>query len=452
MAFQVRCERSLLLSSRAFWPNPEQCSKPEDLQKLAKRLQQEQVGVPRCGNSSEFAFRPGCGEASLGVDPYHTPENEKIRRQLHVALGAKIAEDRKFLHVSANPYSLSPATSQIPFAGFNDPRRLRNGAKAQVQAVSLSKPETPLITTKHHQELDPPGVNLRVGYIAWAGWNHEDAWVVSESASRKLESRSTMTRDLPISSLEYKPTFIQAGPVASGAALVERRISPAYLWPHFDKLAAVLNVLSEQQFATFLKDGTLPLQGSPEDRLNRKGTQTLEVQGVEITDLVRKQVIDVRSLEPVRSLDANEISLEALLKHRDVARVRIVETRPLQPGDKLASRHGHKGIVGLILPDERMPLWNEKPLEAMIDPISVLNRGNWGQLYETLAGAIANRQGGNPLVDSGCETADWLTKFCEAYGADENGRSIITASVNSRWLQTDSGSRVSSERLQVTSS
>ena len=74
--------------------------------------------------------------------------------------------------------------------------------------------------------------------------------------------------------------------------------------------------------------------------------------------------------------------------------------------------------MGAILPDEDMPHWRGEPLEALIDPISVLNRSIWGQVYETLAGAVA----ADGLDEADALTGGVVLARAADLGADEHGR------------------------------
>lgn len=113
--------------------------------------------------------------------------------------------------------------------------------------------------------------------------------------------------------------------------------------------------------------------------------------------------------------------------YRKVIRYRFCRKIPLRVGDKLTNRHGHKSVVGLILPDNAMPSWQDEPLEALIDPISVLNRSNWGQMYELLAGAVAHARKEDRSMQASKFTPDkWKEEFGKAFpDADRTGRSPV---------------------------
>ena len=299
--------------------------------------------------------------------------------------------------------------------------------------------------------LDPPGVNLRVGYFAWAGWNHEDAWVVSQYAADKLESRTVKTREIPILALEAEPDFDSYGErVERPYELVRHRLSPAFLWPAFDKLQAVLKQMGGKQVTQLLKRGTCRLRSPQDEKLKVKGDAgvTVTVKDVESENLQANDGLEGGPSQTDGTCDKAEISPSVRQRYREVLRFSVEIARPLQPGDKLATRHGHKGIVGLILPDEQRPIWKGQPLDALIDPISVINRGNWGQLYETLAGAVAEKEGGRRRVDSEFAGESesmgepWLRKFRDSFpDADDQGRSPIAVPAESCWFKGSGAER-----------
>ncbi len=79
---------------------------------------------------------------------------------------------------------------------------------------------------------------------------------------------------------------------------------------------------------------------------------------------------------------------------RDVVRVRVAGKRKLQVGDKMAGRHGNKGVVGRVLPVEDMPLLPDgTPVDMVLNPLGVPSRMNVGQLLETHLGWVGRRYG-----------------------------------------------------------
>ena len=74
--------------------------------------------------------------------------------------------------------------------------------------------------------------------------------------------------------------------------------------------------------------------------------------------------------------------------------ITIFMSKPLKEGDKLAGRHGNKGVITKIERDEDMPIAEDgEPIELLYSPLGVPSRKNLGQLYETNAGLIASKKG-----------------------------------------------------------
>lgn len=425
-AFGVRCRRALVLTAEVLRFDNDRLTEAElnDLRSGA--------GVPRI--SDKQSLRLTAETRAEGLDIYDTPENKEIRHRLHLAVGAGLASDRQLRPAPSNPFNLSPSSSQIPFAGYDDPRRLLMAAKSQLHAVALKARELPRIITRHRgknlpEPLDPHGVNLRVGYVAWAGWNHEDAWVLSRTAAKKLTAVDAWSQTLELSTLEadfdaeelgFKPGMS----VTEGDRLIRRKVNGAYLW------LDVKNWTTQSEPSWQSSD--LLLKPVPDDIAKHAG----KITGIEVWDFLRQRhlIYDLTLYEKRLSFDEMEIGLRR--RYRQVVRFDFERRRALRVGDKLANRHGHKGIVGLILPDDQMPTWEDEPLDALVDPISVLNRGNWGQLHESIAGAVAFE--GTSLIDESRSRAEWLKEFQQQYEADDLGRVTVDAA-NSTWLHKSGG-------------
>lgn len=426
----LRAARSQLLSGHLFRPDRSSAT-TERFNATTKALEEER-GIPKLYKSLRkgIELRPDT-ILPAAIDLYHTPEDEKIRVCLHAADGARINSDRSLTGSKSNPHALSPATSQIPFAEYDDPRRLLLGAKAQVHAVELTHPEEPLVVTPHRKSAqhDPPGVNLRVGYLAWAGWNHEDAWVLSQSAADKLQQRTRWTQSIAVSALESKPIirFQVGSDFEKDDPLIYRQCSPGLLRPALKR--------SQDLFRPYNGSlgGYYRLRAEEGDQARQDGRVTR----IEVWDLTRGICrIDGPDGKVVEGPIPYDISEDAYRRYRAIYRFHLQQERPLEVGDKLANRHGHKGVVGLILPDERMPQWKGEPLEALIDPISVFNRRNWGQLYETLAGAVASELRLGACSAELYTGKQWLLEFRKQNpDSDERGASLVTAPECSPWFR-----------------
>jgi len=353
--------------------------------------------VPKTGLTAAGYRIVPTRECDRGLDPVHTPEGPDIRLTGRLGCGVEI-RGRRLVPPDRDAVPLSVSTAQIPFAQYDDPRRLLMAANMQVHAVPVSGAEPPRVrTAADAQECRPPGVNLRVGYLAWRGLNHEDAWVISEPAARRLATRHEEMLAIAVRSVELPPQILvrPGDRVQRGQRLVTRRASPALLASSLEILASLPRF-----------DAEASLVPAPDDLAPCDGT----VVAVESWDLVRRTGVPAGWHVPD----------DLVSRYRHVVRIRIERELPLRVGDKLANRHGHKGIVGAILLEEDMPQWNGQPLEALLDPVSVLNRSNWGQVHETLAGAAP----ASPSPPVGARPP----------GSDEAGRSPVDPPRSGGWM------------------
>jgi len=347
--------------------------------------------VPSTNVSAEkYRFRAD-QECDHGLDMMHTPDGADIRLTGRVGESFRI-ENRELVTALGDTLALSVSTIQIPFSGHNDPRRNLMGANSQVHAESLACPEPPVVcTTLLDEEFRPDGVNLRIGYLAWKGFNHEDAWVLSQAAADKLSAIRRHIVRIAIRSLEIPPTLcVQVGDdVSKGELLVKRFFAPSLLTTSLEQLG------KSKEFGF-----VVPVPPESSDVCSADA----QVVSIEDWDLVSGKGVP----------DNVYVSFQTRRRFRQLITIVLAEKVPLRVGDKLANRHGHKGIVGAILPNDDMPIANGCFLEALIDPISVLNRSNWGQVFEAkTVGCIST---GSRVVVSRTATMEQVAEVVKAAG------------------------------------
>jgi hypothetical protein len=349
-----------------------------------------------------------------GIDPVHTPEGKAIRLIGHLGADVSVKDRRLHAESGTGPH-LSSSTASIPFRQYDDPRRLLMAANMQTQAIPISEGEGPMVRAEGNLE-EPPGTNLRVGYIAWNGLNHEDAWVISASAAKKLGTHKKHLRTMFIRAVEIEPDVLvqPKQEIELGKPLIKRRVIPLLLNTNIRilyKLRETTGLLSDNVAAEWTDFSPCCGTVTKVDKWDLWNPESLpeEIKG---------------------AVFAKDITAD----FRMVIRIETESHLPLEVGDKLANRHGHKGIVGAILPDDQMPQWEGKPLEALVDPISVINRAAWGQVYETVAGGLLEK-GFQPLSPS-LEREELITK-AKGEGADSLGRWFISPPEADDWLQED---------------
>ena len=110
-----------------------------------------------------------------------------------------------------------------------------------------------------------------------------------------------------------------------------------------------------------------------------------------------------------------------------VIRVYIIQKRKIQVGDKMSGRHGNKGVISLILPQEDMPyLPDGTPVDIMLNPQGVPSRMNFGQILEIHMGMAAKKLGvhiATPVFD-GAHISD-IQKMMKEAGMDEDGKTVL---------------------------
>ncbi|MBQ6547138.1 MAG: DNA-directed RNA polymerase subunit beta [Bacilli bacterium] len=108
-------------------------------------------------------------------------------------------------------------------------------------------------------------------------------------------------------------------------------------------------------------------------------------------------------------------------------RVYIVQKRKIQVGDKMSGRHGNKGVISLILPEEDMPFMPDgRPVDIMLNPLGVPSRMNIGQVLEVHLGMAAKKLGvhiATPVFDGATE--DDIAKMMKEAGMDEDGKTVL---------------------------
>ena len=242
------------------------------------------------------------------------------------------------------------------------------------------------------------GQNIVVAFMFWEGGNYEDAIVVSERLLKddvftsihiekyEVEARDTklgaeeITRDIPNQNEEVLRNLDDTGVVYVGA-----EVGPD------DVLVGKITPKGETEL-------------SGEDRLLRAifGRDAREVKDTSkhVPAGEYGRVIDVRRFSTEQGDDLQAGVTEMI-------RVSVASKRKLMVGDKMAGRHGNKGVISMIQPEEDMPyLADGTPVDIILNPLGVASRMNVGQTLETHLGWAADKLGFraiSPVFDSADE-------------------------------------------------
>ncbi len=234
------------------------------------------------------------------------------------------------------------------------------------------------------------GQNVLVAFMSWEGYNFEDAIILSERLVKddrftsihiekhEVEARDTklgpeeITRDIPNVGEDSLRDLDEDGIIRTGA-----EIGPG------DILVGKITPKGETEL-------------SAEEKLLRAifGEKARDVKdtSLRVPHGERGKVIDVKVLSR-----ANKDELPPGVNK--LVRLWIAQTRKITAGDKMAGRHGNKGVIARIMAEEDMPfLPDGKPVDIILNPIGVPSRMNLGQVLETHLGWAANSLGFNAIT------------------------------------------------------
>lgn len=253
------------------------------------------------------------------------------------------------------------------------------------------------------------GKNLNVGYIPWNLRNHEDAYVISESAAKKLSSEHTYNHKIDANE------FTESG-----------RNKFLGLFP--SKYTAVQ--LKTVRDDGTVKPGTIVNEGDPlllaVERRTVKGAGEL-YRGAKSNYMDRS--VDWEHKYPGVVTD--------VYNDDEGTKVAVKAVIPCEVGDKIANRLGSKGVIGEIVPDHSMPRDSQgNVLDVLANPQGLITRVNPSQIYEAILGKIATKTG-KPYKLSGFRIGDDLSKFVESEMLKNNVKDTedVTIPDNNRTLK-----------------
>ena len=229
------------------------------------------------------------------------------------------------------------------------------------------------------------GQNIRVAFLSWFGANYEDAIIISEKLLKEdrytsihIEDFTCDVRDTKLGPEVTTPDIPNVG---------EEKLK------NLDE-DGVVRIGAEVRSGDILVGKITPKGESdltPEEKLLRAifGEKAREVKdtSLRLAHGKRGRIVAIREFSRERG-----DKLEAGVIKR--IQVDVAQLRKISVGDKLAGRHGNKGVISKILPEEDMPhLEDGTPVEMILNPMGVASRMNLGQIYETHLGWAAERLG-----------------------------------------------------------
>lgn len=224
------------------------------------------------------------------------------------------------------------------------------------------------------------GKNTLVGYMSMDGYNHEDGVVVSESWARSMASEEMKT-------LEYTVDF--------GEGTFDRKETKDLL----KKLMVSDGITKKLDSDGVIKKGQEVTPGDIFVGVVAKKEQA----DLSMAERILRRSIDEDPKDTLRDkskyakgylrgkvVDVDKTFTDDSMK----VTIKLLTLRELSEGDKLSGRHGNKGTISKILPDDEMPRTEDgEPLQLIFSPLAVPSRKNVGQLLEVNAGMVAKKKG-----------------------------------------------------------
>ncbi len=239
------------------------------------------------------------------------------------------------------------------------------------------------------------GKNVLVAFMSWEGYNYEDAIIISER----------LVKDDVLSSIHIEEYEIDARSTKLGAEEITRDIP--------NRSEESLRDLDERgivRIGAEVRSGDL-LVG----KVTPKGETELTAEEKLIRAIFKEKAGEVRdtSLKVPHGEGGKVIDVKVFDRENgddlspgvnQLVRVFVAKRRKIAEGDKLAGRHGNKGVISKIVPEEDMPFLEDgTPIDMILNPLGVPSRMNIGQIMETHLGWVANKgwfPGGEPEAEN----------------------------------------------------
>ena len=294
---------------------------------------------------------------------------------------------------------VSVGASLIPFLEHDEGHRALMGTNMQRQAVPLIESER---------------------FMPWNGYNYEDAVIISQR----------LVQDDTLSSIHIEEYEIDARETKLGAEEITRDL------PNVGEDAVanldergIIRIGAEVEAGDILVGKVTPkgeTELTPEERLLRAifGEKSREVRDTSLR-VPHGETGTVIAVKEITREDAEEDGDELPNGVNQMIRVYIAQHRKITQGDKLSGRHGNKGVISRILPEEDMPfLADGTPVDIMLNPLGVPSRMNLGQVLELHLGWIAHA-GWDISLDPDAEAA-WKKYIPQGAEKGEPGTPVAT--------------------------
>jgi DNA-directed RNA polymerase subunit B' len=334
---------------------------------------------------------------------------------------------------------LGLCTSLIPFGQYNHGVRLSQGSKNQKQAIGfyaanfftridmdvniLHYPQVPVVKSLMHDVSDyqqhPAGQNVVIAVMPYDGYNMEDAVVINRGSIDRGLGRSTYYRPVVSEELRY-PGGLMDEIVIPNKDVKGYRTEKDYRFLEEDGIVSSESKVAEGDVIIGKTSPPRFLNSMDEYNLTgnvrRESSMTLEHGEKGVVDLVL--------------MSENE-------EGNRLIQVRLREQRIPEIGDKFISRHGQKGVIGLVIPEQDIP-FSESGMrpDILFNPHGLPKRMTVAHLIEMLAGKVGALDGrfvDGTTFDS--EPEEDLRKALESLGFKEDGTEIMYSSITGKQYQ-----------------
>ncbi len=261
------------------------------------------------------------------------------------------------------------------------------------------------------------GKNALIGFMTWEGYNYEDAVLINEK----------LVRDDVYTSIHIEKYELEARDTKLGPEEITNDIpNVGDALKDLDE-RGIIRVGAEVHSGDILVGKVTPkgeTELTAEERLLRAifGEKAREVRDTSLRVPHGEYGIVVNVEEFTRE-NSDELSPGV----NKVVRCYIAQKRKIQVGDKMAGRHGNKGVVSRVLPQEDMPFLSDgTPLDIVLNPLGVPSRMNIGQVLEVHLGFACRQLGWNimtPVFDGAHE--DDIREALNMAGISETGKSVL---------------------------
>ncbi len=332
-------------------------------------------------------------------------------------------------HLEIDPCTIfGICANLVPYLQHNQASRVSIGANMTKQAIGLYAsnylirmdtqrhilhyPQVPLIKTKGVEVANysnrPAGQNLVIAVLSYEGYNMEDALIFNKASIERGAGRSTSFRCYKTEEIRYP------GGQQDKVCIPEKDVR---------------GYRSEKAYRALGEDGLAEVEFEVEtgDVVIGKTSPPRFLEAIEELTIAEKRRESSEAIKPGEEGIVDTVMISQNLEGDRLVKVKVRSSKVPELGDKFASRHGQKGVIGLIVPEEDMPFTVSGIVpDIIINPHAIPSRMTIAHLIEMLAGKVAALQG--KFIDAtpfGGKKEGDLRKLLKDLGFKSNGKEVM---------------------------